>query len=260
MPAADSQPTLPGADPDDPRHWLGSSPLLDLEDPKLRLRARSLTQLCKTDREKALAVYGFVKRIPFAKPFKMRLHTAREVVEAGRGDAPDKATVFVALLRLAGIPARIRYITLRGGILRGLTTGMSQAARPMVEAYVQGRWARTDTYIFDAAYMAAARQRLKEQGWEWGYGIHVAGHTLWDGAHDAFVGGVPTESDPMVVEVLGVFCDPLEFVSSKAYRENHPRLTRALHWNMLAPTMERAIRDLREDTSPGEVIPARKTS
>ena len=39
----------------------------------LRLRGHALTQLCKNDREKALAVYGFVKRIPFAKPLKLRL-------------------------------------------------------------------------------------------------------------------------------------------------------------------------------------------
>lgn len=247
-------------DPEDPAQWHGSSPLLDLEDTKLRLRARSLTQLCKSDREKALAVYGFVKRIPFAKPFKMRLHTAREVIEANRGDAPDKATVFVALLRLAGVPARIRYIMLRGEILRGLTSNIAQAARPVVESWVQGRWVRTDTYIFDASYMAAARHRLKVQGWEWGYGIHVAGHTLWDGAHDAFVGGIETARDPMVVEDLGVYCDPLEFVSSRTYREHHPRMARALHWNVLAPVMDRAIRELRQDTSGGASVPARKTS
>jgi transglutaminase-like putative cysteine protease len=233
---------------DDPARWLASSPLLDLEDPKLRLKVRSLTQLAKSEREKVLAVYGHVKRIPFAKPMKMRLHTAREVLDAGRGDAPDKATLLVAMLRLAGVPARIRYITLRGEILRGLTTGVSHAARPLVEAWVTDHWARTDTYIFDAAYMAAARQRLKDQGWEWGYGISVRGHMLWDGAHAAYVGGVPTAQDPMVVEELGVFNDPEEFVTSRCYRDNHPRLTRALHWNVLAPGMSRAIRDLRQET------------
>lgn len=224
--------------------------LLDLEDPKLRLRARSLTQLCKTDREKALAVYGFVKRLPFAKPLKMRLRTAREVLDAGRGDAPDKATLFVALLRLARLPARIRYVTLRGEILRGLTTGVTQAGRPQVEVWLHGRWVRTDTYIFDAPYMAAARQRLKDQGWEWGYGIHVQGAAVWDAIEDSYVGGFPTAEDPMVVEDQGVFVDPLEFVSSRAYRENHPRLARALHWNVLAPAMERAIRELRQDIGP----------
>lgn len=241
---------------DDPRRWLGSTPLLDLEDPKLRLRVRALTQLSKTEREKALALYAFVKRIPFAKPFKMRLHTAREVLEAGRGDAPDKVTLLVAMLRLARLPARIRYVSLRGEILRGLTTGVSQAARPVLEVWVQGQWLRTDTYIFDAAYMAAARQRLKDQGWEWGYGIHVGGAMLWDALSSAYVGGFPTEQDPMVVEDLGLYADPLAFVSSRAYRENHPRLARAVHWNVLAPGMERAIRDLRQDMEPGAPSPS----
>jgi len=249
--------TLPESDrDDDPRRWLGSTPLLDLEDPKLRLRARSLTQLSKSEREKALAIYAFVKRIPFAKPFKMRLNTAREVLDAGRGDAPDKATLLVALLRIARLPARIRYVSLRGEILRGLTTAVSQAARPVLEVWLQGRWLRTDTYIFDAAYMAAARQRLKDQGWEWGYGIHVGGAMLWDGQSSSFVGGFPTESDPMRVEDLGVYQDPLAFVSSKAYRANHPRLARAVHWNVLAPGMERAIRDLRQDMEPGAPAPS----
>lgn len=257
MPQDDAfQPSAPG---DDPARWLASSPLLDLEDPKLRLRAQSLTQLCKTEREKAIAVYGFVKRMPFAKPFKMRLHTAREVLEAGKGDAPDKATLMVALLRLAGLPARIRYVMLRGEILRGLTTSMTAAARPVVEAWIGGRWVRTDTYIFDAGYMAAARARLREQGWEWGYGIHVNGQTLWDGVNSSFVGGQPTDNDPMVVQDLGVYCDPLEFVSSRTYSDNHPRLARAIHWNVLSPVMERAIRDLRQDIARnGE--PARKLS
>lgn len=247
----------PAVTHDDPRRWLGTSSLLDLEDPKLRLRARSLTQLCKTEREKALAVYGFVKRLTFAKPIKMRLRTAREVVDAGRGDAPDKATVFVALLRLARVPARIRYVSLRGEILRGLTTGVSQAARPVVEAWLHGGWVRTDTYIFDAAYMAAARQRLKDQAWEWGYGIHVNGATVWDGQSSSFVGGFPTEADAMVVEDLGVYNDPMEFVSSKVYRDNHPRLARALQWNVLAPTMERAIRELRADRPAPSPAPVR---
>lgn len=248
------------AESDDPRHWLGASPLLDFEDPKLRLRVRALTQLCKNDREKAIAVAGFVKRLPFAKTIKMRLHTAREVLDLGRGDAPDKATLLVAMLRMARLPARIRYVALRGEILRGLTNGVGQAARPVVEAWLGGRWVRNDTYIFDAPYMAAARQKLKDQAWEWGYGIHVRGHMLWDGAADACLGGVPMEEDAMVLEDLGVFADPLAFVTSSAYRGSHPRFARALQWNMLAPTMGRAIRDLRQEAANAAPLPVRKVS
>lgn len=248
----------PAADPDDPRRWLGPTPLIDLEDPKLRLRVRSLTQLAKTDRERAMAVYAFVKRLPFARSMKLRLRTAREVLDAGRGDAPDKATLLVAMLRLARLPARVRYVALRGEILRGLVSGIHQAARPVLEVWLHGRWLRTDTYIFDAAYMAAARQHLKDHDWEWGYGIHVGGAMVWDGSSDAYIGGAPTEGNPMLVADLGVHSDPLEFISSPAYLEKHRKWARQLHWNVLAPMMQRAIRGLREDKAGSQALRGRK--
>ena len=237
---------------DNPCGWLASTDLLDLGDPKLRLKAHSLTQLCKTEREKALAIYGCVKRFELSKPFKMRYRTAREVIEAGNGDADDKATVLVALLRLAGIPARLRYVELRGEMLQGLVPNMARAARPLAEIWL-GRWVRTDTYIFDAAYMCAARQRLKDTGRERGYGIHVGAHALWNGVDDAFLGGCPTESDPMVLRVLGPVSDPRELAESKEWRTDYRRVTRALQWNVVAPVMGKVIRELREEASAGLV-------
>jgi hypothetical protein len=219
---------------------------MDLEDPKLRLRVRALVQLCKNDRERALAVYGYVKRLPLARRWKLRLSTAREVYDAGRGDAPDKATLLVAMLRIAGLPARIRYVALTGEILRGIAPGVAHAGRPMLEVWLQERWVRTDTYIFDPACMAAARQRLRDRGWEWGYGIHVHGHMVWNGVEDAFLGGVPTECDLMVVRDMGVYDDPAQFVRSGVFRERHSRLRR-LYWNLVAPFADSALRNLRSD-------------
>ena len=249
----DRQPVVDGPD-----CWLGSTELLDLDDPKLRLRAHALTQLCRTDREKALAVYGFVKRIPFAKPFKMRLRTARQVIEAGCGDANDKATVLIALMRAAAIPARLRYIEVRGEILRGLTSNVVSAGRPVAEIWLNDCWMRTDTYIFDAVYMSAARQRLKDHGWDWGYGIHRNGDAIWGAAGDAFLGGVATEKDAMVMSDLGLYSDPLGLVSSQAWRASHRPMARALHWNMLAPTMDRVVRELREEGSATRVTGAKR--
>ncbi len=250
-----TEPTAPadegaGQEQFDLAHWRRSTDLLDLEDSRLRLRARALTQLCKSDRERALAVYGFVKRMPFAKPFKMRLRTAREVLDAGQGDAPDKATALVALLRLAGLPARLHYYLLRGEILRGITSTLASAARPVAEIWLDGHWVCTDTYIFDATYVAAARQRLKDAGWDWGYGIHTKAHTLWNGKDDAYLGGVAPDKDEMVISDLGVFDEPQAYVNSATYQNNHTRLTRAVHWNMLAPTMDKVARELRDDFGP----------
>lgn len=249
-------PSSPAAPPrlDDPRAWLHSTPLLDLDDPKLRLKACALTQLCKSEREKALAVYGFVKRLPLSKRFKLRLRTAREVLDAGTGDADDKATLLMALLRAAGIPARLRYVELDGAMLRGLVSTVPRVARPLAEVWL-GRWVRTDTYIFDAGYMAAARQRLKDQGWASGYGIHVAGHGLWNGAGDAFLGGAPTESDAMVRRVHAPVSDPQQALQRK--RSQYGRVARHLHWNVVAPHMGRVIRALRDEARGGISVPAR---
>jgi len=235
-----------GVGADDPQHWLGSSALMDLEDPKLRLRVRALTQLCKNEREKALAIYGFVKRLPLSRRVKLRPLTAREVFNAGRGDAPDKATLLVAMLRLAQLPARIRFLTVSGEILRGIAPGLRETARPLVEVWLHGRWLRTDTFIFDPTCMAAARQRLKDLGWEWGYGIHVNGHMLWDGYGDAFIGGVPTECDLMVMSDLGVFHDAQEFTGSRAFRLQYS-FGRILYWMLLAPLVDWALRGLRNE-------------
>jgi len=240
-------------DHDDPRQWLGSTPLLDLDDPRLRMKVHSLTQLSKSPRDKAITLYGFVKRLTLCKPIKMRFRTAREVIEAGCGDADDKATVLVALLRVAGIPARVRYTELRREMLRGLGTNMRRAARPVMEIWLN-RWIRTDTYIVDASYMAAARERLRDRGWRWGYGICVDGATIWNGANDAFLGGVPTEVDPMVLRDLGVYSDPHGLVSSRTWRADYRRVTRAAHWNMVAPVMDRVIRELRAEASHGAAV------
>jgi transglutaminase-like putative cysteine protease len=234
---------------DGPGQYLGSTALLTLADSRLRLRAHALTQLCKTDRERAMALHNYVKKLPFERPLKVRLRTAREVMDAGRGDATDKSTLLVALLRRCRIPARILYVELNGEILRGLTSRVPRAPRAVVEIWLHSRWVRTDTYIFDAAYIAAARQRLKDHDWEWGYGIHRNGQSIWNGTDDAFLGGYRTEQDPMVVRTLGVFHDPLQFVSTDMFRRNFVSAA-GLHWNLLSLLMRKAMRQLRAESDP----------
>jgi hypothetical protein len=234
---------------DRPQDWLGTTPLLDLDDTKLRLKARSIVQLCRTDRDKALAIYRFVKRLPYTKRVKLQYPTSRDVLEARGGDGDDKVTLLIALMRSAGIPARVRYMEMRGEMLRGLIPRATPAARPLAEFWL-GHWVRTDTYIFDAEYVAAALERLKANGWQCGWGIHINAQLLWDGKHDAFLGGVPPDQDPMLTRLLCVVSDPLELVSA-SLRSNglrYRRSLRALQWNALAPTMMRAIRELRANS------------
>lgn len=241
------------SDADHPRRWLGRSTLIDLEDPKLRLRVHSLTQLCQNEREKALAIYGYVKRLPLARRMKMNLRSAREVYDAGRGDGGEKATLLVAMLRIAGIPARIRVVMMSGEILRGITSKLTESPRPLLEVWLHEQWLRTDTFIYDAECMASARQQLKEKGWEWGYGIHVAGAMVWNGFESAFLGAVPTECDLMVVKDEGVFHDPVHYHASRGFGSLRVRLLRMLQWSLVAPVFDRAWRRLRQRESTGDV-------
>lgn len=236
---------------DAPEDFLGSSDLLDLQDSRLRLRAHALTQLCTTDREKALAIYRYVKKLLFARSFGFRSRTAREVMDLGRGDGGDKSILLVALLRRAGIPARIRLIELRGEVLRGLNTNRATTIRPFVEIWLHGRWVRTDTHIFDVGYVAAARQRLKDHHWEWGYGIHRNGQSLWNGTDDAYLGAFPTGSDPMVIASLGVLPDDSNQQSAGTLLHRIRACWGALSRNMLTFSTRKVVRKLQQEGSPG---------
>jgi hypothetical protein len=235
---------------DDPQRWLGSTRLMDLGDPRLRMRAAALVQLCHTEREKALAVYAYVKRLPFHRPFKMGPRTARDVLDTGWGDGPDKATLMIALLRLAGVPARMRVVVMRGEIMRGLVDRLGVINRPFVEMWIAGAWQSTDTYIFDADYMACARQALRASGAAWGYGVHVESPMLWTGHGSTSMSPLPPGSDPMVLQDLGLFHDPQHCMASQAFRARHVGFVRYLRWNLLVPGMRRAVERIRRWVPP----------
>jgi hypothetical protein len=153
---------------------------------------------------------------------------------------------------------------MKGTMLRGLVPSPHppDAARPLVEIWLDGRWVRTDTYIFDAGYMCAALRHIASQGWDCGWGLRVGGDQLWNGKDDAFLGGCPPEQDPMLMRTLCVVSDPLELVAP-AMRGNgyrYRRSVRALQWNMLAPSMSRAIGHLRAArTTPPVQAPSPST-
>lgn len=232
-------------DIDAPGAWLGTTPLLDLGDPRLSIRATSLTQLARDDHAKAMAIYAFVKRMPYRRPFKMGHRCAREVLDSGEGDGPDKATLMISLLRHAGVPARLRIVLMDGRIMRGLMNPLDSISWPFVEIWLDGRWIRTDTFIFDSAYMAAARQKLKASGQRYGFGVYVDSQPLWNGRESASLSPLPPESDPLVLEDRGPFQDPDDYMASTSFRTMHSRLGRFLRWNLLVPAMSWSIRRLR---------------
>ncbi len=231
----------------EPSHWLGSTPILDLSDDRLRLRAKSLTQLAKSDRERAISIYGYVKAMPYCAPGGVRFPTARQLMDAKEGDCYGKSTLFVALLRLADIPARLRFVQLKGELLRGYVNGLDRITHAIVEIWLDGRWVKTDTHVFDIRYLATARDRLNAAGWDMGYSIHRKAQSIWDGRNDAFSALTPDEDSGMPLADLGVYNDVQEFLGFASTQRDPFALLKAVRWNVFTGRMARGIRELREE-------------
>jgi hypothetical protein len=252
--------TEPIGQEDDAR-WLAPTALLDPREPRVAFRTRSLTQLLATEREKALALYAYVKRIPFAMPYKVGLRAPREVLYAGQGDALDKLGVLLAMLRHAGIACRIRVMHLVPGILQplNLLSATGGSVRAVLEARIGGAWSRTDTYLYDAEFVSSARRVLRGSGQLHGWGLHVTADSLWAGAPHPWLVGAPYAGEKLVPREQALYADPGEFVDSAFVREHYPRLTHALRWNASIPGVNAAIEQMRKGRDrigPGE--PARE--
>lgn len=239
-----------------PAHWLGTTPLLDLSDDRLRVRAKALTQLSKNDRERALAIYNYVKALPFGYLPLGGQATARQVIDAGYGSSYGKSTLFVALLRLAGLPARIRMVQLRGDLLRGLYDTLPTINHALVEIWLDDHWVRTDAHAFDTVYVAAARAALGQRDWDRGYCIVRNAHNLWNGRDDAFCALSMDDSDRMPLADFGVFNDPKEFVTDYG---NSPMahamgILKGVQFQMVARVLNRGIRKLRKQEFAAQAV------
>jgi transglutaminase-like putative cysteine protease len=231
----------------EPRHWLGTTPTLDLTDDRLRFRVKALTQLAKGERERALSIYGFVKAMPYCAPGKTRFPTARQLLDAAEGDCYGKSTLFVAMLRLARIPARLRFVQLKGELLRGYVDDLDQVTHAIVEAWLDGRWVKTDTHVYDIRYLVAARDRLNKANWDLGYSIHRKAQSIWDARNDAFTALTPDEDSGMPLADLGVFNDPQEFATYSRQRNGPQTLLKKMRWNAFTSRMARGIHELRAE-------------
>ncbi len=174
------------ANPDAPDLWCGASPLVDLEDPKLRVRAQSLVQTRSSDAEKAQAVYTFVRRLPVRAAAKLRLRTARQVLERGHGDAIDKATLLIALMRLAGLPGRACASPRpRARALRGLPADVSSMPRRSWKCGSAAVDVHRHLHLRHPPNRRGAAAPAPGEA-RYGYGIHAEGASLWESHRDAY--------------------------------------------------------------------------
>lgn len=228
------------------RRWLRATDQLDIKSPKLRTRMLSLTQLLATDREKAVAIHDFVKSLPFGVVADYSEHNATSVLKLGHGDCFTKGMLMIALLRCAGIPSRLRFVSLPVHFLRGvIDLGQASIVHAMSEVWMDGRWSTTDTYVPDLAMQMAGIARLAQENRDLGYGVHRRGAVYWLGGKDASAQCHACDENSLPTVDWGVADDPLSFYADSSHSELRRNFLTRLKWRLAAPTVNKRVAVLR---------------
>ncbi len=105
--------------------------LADFDDPIVQMKAEELTTDATSDRERIENIFHHVRDdIVFAFPEHGDLITASDTIRLGVGQCNTKSTLFLALCRAVGIPARVHYSLISRDIQKGFFTGLAFWAMP----------------------------------------------------------------------------------------------------------------------------------
>jgi len=225
------------------------SKLADPNHPLVMQTATRLTGSATTNREKLARIFQFVRdQIQFGFPARGDFVPAYETIETGYGQCNTKATLFLALCRAAGIPARIHFSLISRDIQKGYFTGLAFRLMPKtishswIEVEIDGQWRRIDSFINDIALHKAAKQELAQRGWTVGYSL-----ALSNGYASANL-NVDTEAFSQMAAVTndhGVWREPDDYYRSSLYR-NHPGPLRRWLYRLVIGTVNRRVKRLRD--------------
>ncbi|MEM9381077.1 MAG: transglutaminase-like domain-containing protein [Planctomycetota bacterium] len=231
-----------------PDAFLAPTDVIDADHPRIVALAEQLTAGAVDDRERAVRVHDFVRdEVRFGFQPEFYAVRASEVLSAGVGYCNTKSSLFIALLRAAGVPARPHFVEIDAGILRRLVDpGTAYVDHSFTEVWLDGRWVRTDSYIVDPALSAAARTRLFAEGRAFGYGVHVDGTGSWTGTDDAFSQCVePIGESAYTRRDLGVHADVLAFYRDASEPSNRRGLALRLLGRWAFPAANRRAEAVR---------------
>lgn len=231
---------------DDPQYWLCATPLLDLEDPKLRIRVLRTTQLATSPIQKAVRIHDYIKSLPFGCPSASENLRSGTVLRAGLGDCHAKGTLFVSMLRLVGIPARLRFVSLSSAFLEGIISlpGV-KITHAVAEAYLADQWIQVDTYVTDEMLEGHALMRLKAKGKMVGFGIHAMAQRYWAGTQSAHAQYTPLDPSSLPVQDLGVAHDPEHFYRGTAEEKIKKSWLNRFKWMLAAKVINSRVKAIR---------------
>lgn len=206
----------------------------------------SLTQLSDTDTQKVVIIHGFIKAMPFGCVAGFDHVPAAAVLRSGYGDCHTKGTLFVALLRCVGLPARLRFVTLSSEFLFGIIAPpQNTVIHAIGEVYLDERWIQTDTYVADVELESSAEKLLLSQGRRVGYGIHLDGARQWDAFNNAHAQSAASDEASLPVQDWGVAHDPEQFYTSAEHPSLHRGWLTRVKWMLAAGLINRRTQQIR---------------
>jgi hypothetical protein len=229
-----------------------AGPIHDSEDEVLRARSAAIVGDARTEREKAIRLYRFVRdEIEFGFTSRFDAASPRETLEARRGHCNPQTRLLVALARASGIEARHHFVTISDRILDGVWPERARRRgfldHSFAELRVDGRWLRLDGYTVDATLLEGARRRLLAEGRAVGYGAHRDACFEWDGRSDCMA-QFADETMLLPGGDHGTFEDADDFYRSAAYRQGLGWWSRQLYRFLGVPIMNRRLEEIRAQT------------
>ena len=195
--------------------------LSDFDHPLIQKKSAELTLAQQTPLAKLEKIFCFVRDdIKFGFPPKWDEVKASQVIEYGLGYCNTKATLFLALSKAAGIPARVHFGLIDTGIMRGILPSFVFPFMPKVgghswvEVQLEGQWRPIDSYIDDHVLYEKALNRLKATKRVLGYSISLIGGKSSCEFNFGEKGFVHMSA---VVEDHGVWEDAAEYFASDKY-------------------------------------------
>jgi len=129
--------------------YLRCTEFIDFDEISVKEKAEALTRGLQTEREKAVALYYFVRdgirHNAYAPPHDPGRYKASVTLEAGNGFCQQKSVLLVALARAVGIPSRLGFIDVNDYQLaesaRKIVGGINLLPfHGYAELFVNGKW------------------------------------------------------------------------------------------------------------------------
>jgi hypothetical protein len=132
----------------------------------------------KSNLEKVASIFYYVRdQVKFGFPPVWDTVPASETIYYGLGYCNTKATLFVAMCRAIGIPARLHFGLIDIQVMHGILPLFVFPFMPKLgghswtEVQLDGEWKSIDSYINDKAFYERAANKLRKSGRKLGYSV-----------------------------------------------------------------------------------------